>query len=106
VYWFLFVKQPAQQRYPNITSPSEQDTKAIAEKFRTVAAGPDFTFGDLWDTRLKDVFLPLEEGIVPGPWNLGRAILIGDSIHKVSMYLPGGIYYPTVLHWPVANSTT
>lgn len=84
VFWFIFTKLPAQQRTPNVQRFTEAEKEATVMRFKDVYAGPGFTFGDLWAKKIKGDMVPMEEGILPGPWNTGgRVVLMGDSIHKV-----------------------
>ena len=42
-----------------------------------------YTLGDAWKARIAGNMLALEEGVVD-KWSRGRAVLVGDAVHKVS----------------------
>lgn len=43
----------------------------------------DYTFKDLYDSRIKATMTAMEEGVVRAKWNSGRVVLLGDAVHKV-----------------------
>lgn len=70
---------------PNCPRYSEEDAEATIERYGHLKMGPTFTFLDLWKVKEKATMVPLQEGVLDGPWNSGRrVVLIGDSVAKVS----------------------
>lgn len=87
IFWFLFVKQDVPSTTPNTPRYSEMDMKNTIDEYGGRALGPGYTFMDLWETRVRAAMVPLEEGVLQGPWNSGgRVVLIGDSVMKVSPF--------------------
>ncbi|KAI5919350.1 hypothetical protein F4810DRAFT_703618 [Camillea tinctor] len=83
VFWFLFVKEDAPSRTPDCPRYDDRDAERTIEKYGLFNLGPDYTFRDLWDSKVKAAMFPMEEGVVQGPWNNGgRVVLIGDSTMK------------------------
>lgn len=84
VFWFLFVKDDTPSRTPHCPRYTEADAQDTMNSYRHEALGTGYTFGDVWEARVRAVMVPLEEGVVPGPWNNGgRVVLMGDSVMKV-----------------------
>lgn len=89
LFWFLYVKEDAPSTMPNCPRYTDFDAQATIDKYRHLAVGPGYTFGDLWEARVRAAMVPLEEGVVKGPWNNGgRVVLMGDCVAKVSLLHP------------------
>ncbi|KAI1463066.1 FAD/NAD(P)-binding domain-containing protein [Daldinia caldariorum] len=85
IFWFLFIKETE----PSIALSGQKYTEADAtetiKKYGNLLACPGYTFHDLWRARVRAGMVPMEEGVIQGPWNnSGRVVLVGDSICKVS----------------------
>lgn len=86
VFWFLYVKEDTSSTTPNCPRYTEADAQATMDSHRHLAVGPNYNFGDLWEARVRAIMVPMEEGVVQGPWNNGgRVVLMGDCIAKVSL---------------------
>lgn len=84
IFFFLFVKEDKPSTTPNCPRYSEEDAENTMRQYGHLGMGPDYTFNDLWELRIKATMVPLEEGTVEGSWNTGgRAVLLGDSVSKV-----------------------
>ncbi|KAH6660899.1 FAD binding domain-containing protein [Truncatella angustata] len=70
------------------TRYTPEDADALAKKFADVRypgtkEGEFVTFGDVWAQKQWAVLANLEEGIVK-TWHEGRAVLVGDAVHKMT----------------------
>ncbi|KAI4602801.1 hypothetical protein KJ359_008020 [Pestalotiopsis sp. 9143b] len=70
------------------TRYTEEDADALAKKyadvrFPTGKDGEFVTWGDIWAQKQWSVLANLEEGIVK-TWHTGRAVLVGDAVHKMT----------------------
>lgn len=84
VFWFLFVKEDETTCTPGCPRYSEKDAEATIEQLGHLNLGSDYTFRDLWNSKVKAAMFPMEEGILKGSWNNGgRVVLMGDSASKV-----------------------
>jgi 2-polyprenyl-6-methoxyphenol hydroxylase-like FAD-dependent oxidoreductase len=95
-FWFFFVKATEETRMPNCPRFNDEDAEAIMSEHGSAQAGPGYTFRDLWDARVKASMAALEEGVLE-KWSHGRAVLIGDAVHKVRTsphHLPPRISQP------------
>lgn len=85
VFWFLYVKESSPAAMPNCPRYSNEDAQATIDRYGHLKVGPNYTFSDLWETRVKATMVPLEEGVLERSWNSGgRILLMGDSVSKVS----------------------
>ncbi|KAI1171045.1 FAD/NAD(P)-binding domain-containing protein [Nemania sp. FL0916] len=101
VFWFLFVKEDETTCTPNCPKYSEEDAEATIEQLGNLKLGSDYTFRDLWNTKVKAAMFPMEEGTVKGSWNNGgRVVLIGDSASKATINpgLGGNTHVEGVCH--------
>lgn len=101
VFWFLYVKEASPSTMPNCPSYSPEDGQATMDQYGHLKAGPNYTFLDLWEARLKATMVPLEEGVLEGPWNSGgRVVLLGDSVAKATVNpgLNGNTHVEGVCH--------
>ncbi|KAI1373983.1 FAD/NAD(P)-binding domain-containing protein [Hypoxylon crocopeplum] len=86
IFWFLFVKEEIASRMPNCPRYTDLDAVATIEKYGDLAASPSVTFRKLWETKIKAGIVPMEDGVIQGPWNNGgRVVLVGDAIHKTTV---------------------
>jgi hypothetical protein len=83
VFWFLFVKIP-KTTTPNCPQFSDEDAQTVIDQYGHSKIGPNYTIRDLWETRVKASLVPLEEGVIK-QWHNNRVLLMGDSVHKVSI---------------------
>lgn len=84
VFWFLYVKETSPSTMPNCPRYTEEDGQATMNQYGHLNLGPNYTFLDLWEARVRAAMVPLEEGVVEGLWNSGgRVELLGDSVAKV-----------------------
>jgi len=81
IFWFLWTSIDKVQ---SINSPryTEKDAENLVEEFRNKKMCGEFSIGDAWDARVRANLFAQEEGILD-QWSYGRAVLIGDAIHKV-----------------------
>ncbi|KAJ5476081.1 hypothetical protein N7475_001810 [Penicillium sp. IBT 31633x] len=84
VFWFIFVKNSQLTRTPNCPRFTEEDAEACIQKYGSSQVGPGYTVKDLWNARVKGTMVPLEEGIIK-QWSHNRVVLMGDSVHKVTI---------------------
>lgn len=91
LFWFMYL--------PIVESNDEQDEEVGAASYTYTDAdceaalaqhghrrlGPNYTFRDLYDSRVRPpVMTAMEEGVVRARWNSGgRVVLLGDAVHKV-----------------------
>ncbi|KAI2465042.1 FAD/NAD(P)-binding domain-containing protein [Annulohypoxylon bovei var. microspora] len=86
IFWFLFIKEETSSSTPDCPRYTEADAAASIEKYGSLTACPWFSFRDLWDTRISGGMVPMEEGVVRGPWNnSGRVVLVGDATCKTTV---------------------
>ncbi|KAI2602150.1 FAD/NAD(P)-binding domain-containing protein [Hypoxylon sp. NC1633] len=86
VFWFLFVKEDTASKAPDCPRYTDTDAAATIEEYGGLLACPNYTFRDLWETRIKAGMVPMEEGVLQGPWNNGgRVVLVGDAVHKTTV---------------------
>lgn len=86
IFWFLYVKEDAPSTAPETPRYTEQDAQETIDVFGHRSLGPGYTFADLWESRVRAAMVPLEEGVLDGPWNSGgRVVLMGDTVMKVSI---------------------
>ncbi|OTB00566.1 hypothetical protein M426DRAFT_324228 [Hypoxylon sp. CI-4A] len=86
VFWFLFVKEESVSKTPNCPRYTEADAAATIAKYGHLIASPGYTFRDLWDARIGGGMVPMEEGVIQGPWNNGRrVVLVGDATTKTTV---------------------
>lgn len=81
-YWFAFVKNPDLTIHTSIPRYTTQDEEDMAAEIADDPLFLDITFKDLYNSRMGSVLVPLEEFVLKRCF-YKRAILIGDSFHKV-----------------------
>ncbi|EKG19712.1 Monooxygenase FAD-binding protein [Macrophomina phaseolina MS6] len=84
IYWFLFVKNEKTLRGMEDEIPrrfSEEQKKAVAEKYWNDPIEGNVTFGDLYKTHFSAILTALPEFVFT-KWHFGRIITIGDASHK------------------------
>ncbi|KAJ0423114.1 hypothetical protein BJY00DRAFT_322222 [Aspergillus carlsbadensis] len=98
-FWFFFVKAEKETRMPNCPRFTDEDAVAIVREYGSAQAGPGYTFHDLWDARVKASVAALEEGVLD-KWSHGRAVLIGDAVHKATINagMGGNLVYEGIAH--------
>lgn len=82
LYWFAFVKNPDLTIHTSIPRYTTQDEEDLAAEIADDPLFLDITFKDLYNSRMASVLVPLEEFVLKRCF-YKRAILIGDSFHKV-----------------------
>lgn len=82
IYWFVFVKNPELTIHSNIPRYTAEDAANLAAEIADDPLFHGLTFKDLYTNRLTCVLVPLEEFVLKRCF-YKRAILIGDSFHKV-----------------------
>ncbi|KAJ1323057.1 FAD dependent monooxygenase [Microdochium nivale] len=89
VFWFIFVRTGETKTTAETAAAprfTDQDAEDRIAKYGDYQLGPDYTFRDLWDARIKAAMVPLEEGVLGTRWNSGgRVVLVGDSVHKATI---------------------
>ncbi|KAI1473784.1 FAD/NAD(P)-binding domain-containing protein [Daldinia eschscholtzii] len=86
LFWFLFIKEDEPSAAPSCPKYTETDATATIEKYGHLLTCPGYTFRDLWEARAHAGMVPMEEGVIQGPWNNGgRVVLVGDSICKTTI---------------------
>jgi FAD dependent monooxygenase len=85
-YWLLIFKDEYSCPVKR-SKHTEEELKAVVEKYKDVAMTEKIKFGDLWKTNTRHVLLSFEEGVL-SKWHAGRIVLVGDSAHKVLPSFP------------------
>ncbi|KAL3440368.1 hypothetical protein BJX65DRAFT_290643 [Aspergillus insuetus] len=98
-FWFFFVKAVEETRMPNCPRFNDEDAEGVMREYGSAQAGPGYTFRDLWDARVKASMAALEEGVLE-TWSQGRAVLIGDAVHKATINagMGGNLVYEGIAH--------
>lgn len=87
MWWFAFVKNDTKTIGPDMPRYTDDDEKALVEKIADdVLCEGGLTFGDVHRKRLYSVLVPLEEYVLERCF-CKRVVLLGDSFHKVDIYL-------------------
>lgn len=60
-----------------------EDEETLARSFADVRFNDNVTFGDVWAHKAWSTIANLEEGTVK-QWYRGRAVLVGDAVHKMT----------------------
>jgi hypothetical protein len=81
-YWFAFIKNPELTIHTTIPRYTAEDAENLAAEIADDPILLDITFKDLYANRMSCVLVPLEEFVLKRCF-YKRAILIGDSFHKV-----------------------
>lgn len=82
LFWFLFLKLNRKYEHGSIPTFSAEDATSRCERIAAEPFWNDVTFGEVWEKREVCTMAPLEENLFQR-WHLGRAVCIGDSMHKV-----------------------
>jgi len=82
LYFFAFSKNPQVTIGKDIHRYTAEDEKAFVDAQRDDVLFPGLTFGDLYQKRRAAVLVPLQEYVLEKCF-YKRAVLIGDSFHKV-----------------------
>lgn len=91
-YFFLNKALPRELKGEEVRRYTEDDRDRLAQEFWKENIQNDITFGDLYQSRIRSVLVPLEGYVFP-KWHSGRIITLGDAAHKVSL-IPHGEYTP------------
>jgi 2-polyprenyl-6-methoxyphenol hydroxylase-like FAD-dependent oxidoreductase len=84
VYWFLFNKLPDVKRGSSIPRYTKDDEEQFMKDYGGLQIKENITFGQVYDKRLNSTLTPLHE-VVYKKWFFQRIVLMGDSVHKVSL---------------------
>lgn len=82
MYFFGFFKNSEITTHRAIPRYTADDAKLIAAEYGNDAVADNLTFGDLYERQMNCVLVPLEEFVLEKCF-YKRAVLIGDSFHKV-----------------------
>lgn len=86
VFWCLLVKREEETNSNLAPRFTDADCEATITKYGYLRLGGNYTFADLWKSRINASMALLEEGVMDAPWNhRGRVVLLGDSVHKVRL---------------------
>lgn len=85
MYFFGFFKNPEVTVHDAIPRYSMNDARILATKYHMDTVFHNTTFGDLYEQQLSCVLVPLEEYVLEKCF-YKRAVLIGDSFHKVCWF--------------------
>ncbi|KAL8818503.1 MAG: hypothetical protein Q9191_007927, partial [Dirinaria sp. TL-2023a] len=88
-FFFVFIKLPKSLRWPNKHRYTMEDAERQAAKYADLPVTDDILFGELWKRRSRGHLCCLEEGVYK-LWHFGRAVLVGDSAHKMTPALALG----------------
>lgn len=94
MYFFAFFKNPEPTIYRDIPRYTDEDAKDLAAVYASDPLWPGIRFGDLYERHMSCVLVPLEEYVLEKCF-YKRAILIGDSFHKVCIYPLTNMMYLT-----------
>ncbi|GFF78892.1 FAD/NAD(P)-binding domain-containing protein [Aspergillus udagawae] len=83
VYWFIIQKLHRKFTYPNVPRFSLDDAERSCKALAKIRIWRDICIGHLWQAREVASMTALEENIFT-TWHYQRAILLGDSIHKMT----------------------
>lgn len=84
VFWFIIEKLPKKYTYPISPRFTPQDASEFCGRLADVHVFNDVTVGHLWRNRTVVSMNALEEGLL-STWSFERMVLLGDSVHKVSL---------------------
>lgn len=82
LYFFAFIKNENQTVNHSIPRYTIEDEQAVVGEYGADILRPGLTFGDIYNQRRHAVLVPLQEYVLEKCF-YKRAILIGDSFHKV-----------------------
>lgn len=84
LFWFMYLPVEEVSHTPHSPAYTDADCAAAIGKFGHLSAGSNYTFSDLWESRLSAKMVPMEEGVIKAKWNNGgRVVMLGDAVHKV-----------------------
>jgi len=85
VYWFMYEKLGRRYESHEIPRYSPADAEAFALKHARFPIMPNstVTFGDIWQHRITNTLLALEEAVFD-TWTWGRIACVGDCMHKMT----------------------
>ncbi|RYP71346.1 hypothetical protein DL769_004714 [Monosporascus sp. CRB-8-3] len=83
VFWCLFFKEEAWPDPRPASKFTDADCESVITKYGHLRLGTHYTFSDLWQSRVNASMTVMEEGMIEAPWNRGRVVLLGDSVHKL-----------------------
>jgi 2-polyprenyl-6-methoxyphenol hydroxylase-like FAD-dependent oxidoreductase len=85
-HFLVYDRLPAQTRERTRYTPEDQDALAAAcadVRYPGNKEGEWVTFGQVWAQKQWSALANLEEGVI-GRWHEGRAVLVGDAVHKMT----------------------
>ncbi|KAJ6111908.1 hypothetical protein N7523_007969 [Penicillium sp. IBT 18751x] len=82
-YFFAFFKNPETKIHQDIPRYSEDEANELAAAYANDHVFNGYTFGDLYERRMSSVLVPIEEYVLEKA-SYKRAVLIGDSFHKMN----------------------
>lgn len=86
-YFFAFFKNPETKFHHDIPRYTEDESKELAALYANDHIFDGYTFGDIYERRMSSVLVPIEEFVLE-KCSYKRAVLIGDSYHKVPTHDP------------------
>ncbi|RYP08179.1 hypothetical protein DL765_008879 [Monosporascus sp. GIB2] len=81
-YYFLNKALPRQLKGREVCRYTEADRDALAKDHLNDFVQHDIRFGDLFESSVRAVLVPLEGYVFP-KWHCGRIITLGDAAHKL-----------------------
>lgn len=93
--WSVYIPLECLRRssYPEYPSPkfTQEDIDRFIEEYGHLKFCPDYAINDVYKTVIGASLISMEENVLPAPWNSGgRAVLIGDAVHKATANLGMG----------------
>ncbi|KUI61461.1 Zeaxanthin epoxidase, chloroplastic [Cytospora mali] len=88
-FFFVNWKLPQKKRWPHKGKWSDEEAEQAAISVADVPITDTVVFGELWKNKTRAHLIGLEEGTFDH-WHFGRAVLAGDSVHKVTPNLALG----------------
>lgn len=84
LFWFMYLPVEEVTHTPNTPQYTEKDCEDAIAKYGHLKVAANYTFKDLYDSRVRATMTAMEEGVIQAKWNSGgRVVLLGDCVHKV-----------------------
>lgn len=84
LFWFMYLPVDQVTHTPHTLQYTDKDCEEAIAKYGHLKVAGNYTFQDLYDSRVKATMTAMEEGVIQAKWNSGgRVVLLGDSVHKV-----------------------
>lgn len=87
VFWFMIEKLQQKYVYPDNPRFSTDDAASVCARLSKLSIWRDISVANLWKNRIFVSMTAMEEGLFQ-TWHFGRIVLLGDSVHKVSLLSP------------------